>query len=323
MKINKNTNILVTGGSGFIGSAIVEKLCDVCNVTVFDNDFRGKKSRLDKIKSKIYFVKGDIRRLKDLEKAAKNIDVIIHLAYIQGTKNFYKIPYDIIEVATKGIINVLSCMDKFKINNLVLASSSEVYQEAKYIPTNENIELKIPDIHNPRYTYGGGKIISELIAINYTKVRKKNLLIFRPHTVYGPDMGKEHVIPELIEKIRKKIKKDNTINLKIQGSGNETRSFMFIEDFVNGFLKILKKGKKNNIYNIGSDENVSIKYLIKKMEKILKIKINVTPGQLRSGSAKRRCPDISKLLSLGHKNSYKLDEGLKKTIEWYLYNPLN
>ena len=320
MRINHKTRILVTGGSGFIGASIVKKLSKVCSVIVFDNNFRGNKRRLNYIINNVEYIEGDIRNIKDLEKACKNIDIIIHLAYIQGTKNFYTIPYEIIEVATKGIINILSCMTKFKINNLVLASSSEVYQEPKIIPTNENIELTIPDINNPRYTYGGGKIISELMALNYAKHFKKNVIIFRPHNVYGPDMGWDHVIPELTEKIRKKINKSNKFSIKIEGTGNETRSFIHIDDFINGFLLILKKGKKNNIYNIGSNEQVTIKELIKKIEKILRVDIKIIPGKLRKGSAKKRCPDIKKLSKLGHINKINLIDGLKNTIKWYLQN---
>ena len=111
-----------------------------------------------------------------------------------------------------------------KIGELHLASSSEVYQTPKSIPTDEKESLKIPDIYNPRYSYGGGKILTELMGIHYGKKFFNRLIIFRPHNVYGPKMGNEHVIPEFI----KKFKKLKNKNFKIQGSGNEIRSFIFI-----------------------------------------------------------------------------------------------
>ena len=99
--------------------------------------------------------------------------------------------------------------------------------------------LKIPDIYNPRYSYGGGKILTELIGINYGRKYFKKLIIFRPHNVYGPDMGNEHVIPELINRF----KNLKGRNFKIQGTGKEIRSFIYIDDFIDAFNLIIKKGK--------------------------------------------------------------------------------
>ena len=169
----------------------------------------------------------------------KKVDAVIHLAYINGTRYFYEKPDVILDVAIKGLINVFDGCKKYKIKELYLASSSEVYQTPLKIPTDENEMLKIPDIYNPRYSYGGGKILTELMGIHYGKKFFKRLIIFRPHNVYGPNMGNEHVIPEFVKKM-KSIK--NKI-FKIQGSGNEIRSFIYIDDFINAFDLILHKGK--------------------------------------------------------------------------------
>ena len=97
----------------------------------------------------------------------KNINSIIHLAYINGTKYFYEKPELILDVAIKGLVNVFDGCKKFKIRELYLASSSEVYQTPLKVPTSEEEPLKIPDINNPRFSYGGGKILTELMGINY------------------------------------------------------------------------------------------------------------------------------------------------------------
>ena len=154
---------------------------------------------------------------------------------------------------TLSLVNIFDGCKKFKIKELYLASSSEVYQTPLKTPTNENEMLKIPDIFNPRYPYGGGKILTELMGINYGRKFFKKLIIFRPHNVYGPDMGQEHVIPEFIKKMENLKKKF----FKIEGTGKEIRSFIYIEDFVNAFDLILKKGKHLNIYNIGTKEKVT------------------------------------------------------------------
>jgi nucleoside-diphosphate-sugar epimerase len=305
----KNKTFLVTGGTGFLGRHIVEYLLEDSNkVVIFDNEFRGS---IKKIKNKkIKFIRGDIRNKKLFFKSLKSIDAIIHLAYINGTRHFYEKPDLVLDVAIKGLINLFDGCKKFKIKELYLASSSEVYQTPNRIPTNEEEMLKIPNIYNPRYTYGGGKILTELMGINYGKKFFKKLIIFRPHNVYGPEMGNEHVIPEFIDRMKKLKGK----NFKIQGTGNEIRSFIFIKDFISAFKLIHKKGKHLQIYNIGTDQKISIKDLAKKIGKILKKDILIKKSQLKKGSTKIRVPDISKIKHLGFNQNFSLDEGVKEII---------
>ena len=259
-------NILVTGGSGFIGSAIVKYLVKKkYNVVVFDNNSRGRSRRIKDVNNKISFIKGDIRDKKKLLSIKKKIDTIIHLAYINGTKFFYKKPFEILDIAVNGYLNILEFCKIKKVQNLFLASSSEVYQNPIKIPTDENEMLKIPDIHNPRYSYGGGKIFSELYGLYFAKKYLKKFIIFRPHNVYGADMGNDHVIPEFIIRFKKIGKKKNFL---IHGTGNEVRSFIHIDDFINGFDKVFQRGKNSEIYNIGTTEKVKISrlaYLISKI----------------------------------------------------------
>jgi len=309
---------LVTGGLGFIGSAIVKKLSSQkkYEVVVFDN--LSRKNRIfNKIKN-VKYIFGDIRKLEDVNKCFKNkIDAVVHLAYINGTSSFYKIPCDILEVGTKGIINLLDICVKKKNKEFYLASSSEVYHLPHKIPTDESESLKIPDIHNPRYSYSGGKIISELFCIHYGKKFFKKMIIFRPHNVYGPNMGNEHVVPELILKA-KKLKKNKKI-IKIKGKGDETRSFIYIDDFAEAFDLLVKRGKHLNIYNIGNLDQITIKKLLLKIIKILELRAKIVKTKIAEGGTSKRCPNIKKILSLGYKKNYNLDAGLSKTIDWYYY----
>src|SRR5437667_216869 len=120
---------------------------------------------------------------------------------------------------------------------LVRASSSEVYQSPPRVPTDETAPLSVPDPHNPRYSYGGGKIISELMALNYGRRHIPRVLLFRPHNVYGPDMGWEHVVPQLALRVRKLARASaGPVDLPIQGTGKETRAFVHIDDLVKGVL---------------------------------------------------------------------------------------
>jgi len=315
LKKNRKT-FLVTGGTGFIGSNICELLVKKnYKVKIFDNNSRGDLGKIKIIKKKIKFIKGDIRNKSLLNKSLKDTDAVIHLAYVNGTKNFYKDPVKILDIAVKGILNVIDCCIKNNIKELYLASSSEVYQTPEKIPTEENEKLKIPDIYNPRFSYGGGKILTELMGIHYGKKFFKKLIIFRPHNVYGPDMGNDHVIPEFINRLVDLKNKHNKFIIK--GTGNETRSFIFIEDFINAFDLILKRGKHLNIYNIGTSEEVKINKLAFKISKIFGKKITLKKTKIAKGSTKRRCPNISKIKRLGFRQKYNLNLGLKKTINWY------
>ncbi len=193
---------------------------------------------------------------------------------------------------------------------MYLASSSEVYQTPLKTPTTELEMLKVPDVYNPRYSYGVGKILTEVMGINLGRKFFKKLIIFRPHNVYGPNMGNEHVIPEFLSRFKRlKGKK-----FKIQGSGNEVRSFIFIDDFVKAFNLLIKKGKHLNIYNIGTSERITIKKLALTISKILNKKISFKKTPLRKGGTKIRLPDIKKIKKLGFKPEYNVAKGIKKII---------
>ncbi len=304
----KKKNFLVTGGSGFIGAEVCKLLIKLGhNVTILDNNSRGKISRISNFEKKIKFINGDIRDKNKVLKSLRKIDAVIHLAYINGTRFFYEKPEMILDVAIKGLVNIFDGCIKHKIKELYLASSSEVYQTPNKIPTDEYESLKVPDVYNPRYSYGGGKILTELMGINLGKKFFKKLIIFRPHNVYGPDMGNEHVIPEFINRFKKLKGKF----FKIQGVGSETRSFIYIDDFVQAFECILKRGKHLNIYNIGTNEKVTINQLAKKLSKIFEKKILIKKTKLTKGSTKKRLPDIKKIKSIGFKQKIKLENGLK------------
>lgn len=302
-------NILVTGGTGFIGSAICSMLVSKgYKVTIFDNNSRGSIKNINKLK-KVKFIKGDIRNIQHVQKACQNIDTVIHLAAVNGTKYFYEKPDVVLEVAAKGAINIIDSCIKNKIKNLFLASSSEVYHFPKKIPTDEKESIKIPDIMNPRFSYAGGKIFTELMGINFGKFFKK-LIIFRPHNVYGKNMGNEHVVPELISRM----KKNKSNNFFIKGTGKETRAFIYIDDFIKAFEILMKKGKHMQIYNIGTEQMVSIKMLCMILAKILNKKIKIKNKPLAKGGTKARCPNISKIKKLGFSKYILLEDGLRKVI---------
>lgn len=319
----KKKKYLVTGGTGFIGSALVKRLVkEGHKVRVLDNDIRGAAERLKEVADKIELVKADIRDAQAVQSACKDIDSVIHLAYINGTEYFYNMPELVLEVGVKGIVNVIDGCIKENVKELVVASSSEVYQTPQKVPTDETASLIVPDPLNPRYSYGGGKIISELLAINYGRKHFDKVVIFRPHNVYGPDMGWEHVIPQFVLRMKEicKSNKEKKIKFPIKGTGNETRAFVFIDDFVDGLMLALEEGEHLNIYHIGTMEEISIEKVAVEVGKYFGKEIEIIPGEAVKGGTKRRCPDITKLNKLGYEPKVSFEKGLKITAEWYDQN---
>ena len=127
--IKKLGNILITGGTGFVGSYLTKRLVDEgATVRVFDNNSRGSTQRLDEYINKVDFIEGDIRNYDEVLNACKDIDTIFHLAYINGTENFYKVPEIVLDVGVKGAINTIDASLACGVKNYIVTSSSEVYQ---------------------------------------------------------------------------------------------------------------------------------------------------------------------------------------------------
>lgn len=310
----------MTGGTGFLGASLVKRLLREGHaVRILDNDSRGRRNRLTEEEGSIEMIMGDIRVPHVVEQAAKGCSSIIHMAYINGTEFFYTKPELVLEVGVKGMLNVLDACKTHKIDNLVLISSSEVYQKPPSIPTPEDVPLVIPDVHNPRYSYGGGKIISELLALNYGRKDFERVLIIRPHNVFGPDMGWEHVIPQFILRTYDLIQKqpNGPLDFQIQGRGTETRSFVYIDDFIDGLILAINKGEHQEIYHVGTEEEIQIASVAKKIVTAFGREINLQSGPLTEGSVARRCPDISKIKKLGYQPKFSFEEALSPSIDWY------
>jgi nucleoside-diphosphate-sugar epimerase len=317
------SKILVTGGSGFIGSGLVKALVKAGHrVRVLDDNSRGNPRRLNAIEKDIDFIAGDIRDAGTVARAAAGQDEVHHLAFVNGTEFFYSQPELVLDVGVRGMVNVIDACRKNNVGTLVLASSSEVYQTPPKVQTAEDVPLSIPDPLNQRYYYGGGKLISELMAINYGRKFFERVLIFRPHNVYGPDMGWEHVIPQFALRVKKlgPQQPGRRLPFEIQGTGKETRSFCFIDDLVAGVMIMRDKGAHLGIYHVGTTEEVSIADLARRIADLADSEIELIAGAPAPGGTMRRCPDISKLARLGYKPRVPLNDGLEPTVDWYWRN---
>lgn len=313
---------LVTGGAGFIGSALVRRLvAGGHRVRVLDDLSRGSVPRLASVADDVELVSGDVRDPEVVDRACAQIDVVCHLASVNGTEFFYTRPELVLDVGIRGMLNVLDAMERHEVGELFLASSSEVYQTPPVVPTAENAPLSVPDPLNPRYSYAGAKIASELLALNAGLRRIGRVVVFRPHNVYGPDMGWEHVIPQITTRLARRMRgTSGVVRLPIQGTGDETRAFCFVDDLVESVALLIARGEHRTVYHLGTDEEVTIKRLVTEIGGVLGRAVDIEPGVAMSGGTLRRCPDLSRIRLLGYSPRISLRAGLEIAARWYAAN---
>jgi len=312
---------LVTGGSGFIGAYLVRRLvADGWSVSVVDNLARGRTSRLRSVVDQIEWHQADVRDVAAVGEAAAGAEVIFHLAAVNGTENFYNHPDLVLDVGIRGVLAVVEAAARADVPDLVVASSAEVYQTPPKVPTPEDVPLMLPNSLNPRYSYGGSKIITELVAFNYFRDHFRKVQAFRPHNIYGPDMGWKHVLPQFILRGRKLASEygNRPIAFPIQGDGLETRAFCYVDDAVEGIVSMYDKGEHRNVYHIGNPEMVPIRRLVELLADYFEVEFAAEPSELAEGGTRIRCPDISKMIELGFQPRISLAEGMRRTADWYV-----
>ena len=323
--------IIVTGGSGFIGYHLAADLAlDVKNeVTIIDNHARGTADEMFNeliSRDNVIFLKEDLTSKNFYAKLGGRYDEIYHLAAINGTKNFYNRPYEVLRVGILSLMNLLEWCNEENCGSFLFSSSSEAYAgavnnflnyRADYIPSAENIPLVIDDVMNPRWSYGGSKISGELLTINYCRTFKVPFKIVRYHNVYGVRMGYDHVLPEFFKRIYDKVNP-----FPIYG-GNETRAFCAVEDAVKATESVMRSEKCNGeIIHIGnSSREIKIIDLLKLVFDIADYHPQIEIYPAPEGCVMRRCPNTDKLFNLtGFKAEMTLESSLPKMFEWYQKN---
>lgn len=323
--------ILITGGAGFIGYHLAKRLAARGHsITLADNFFRGRRDAdfeaLIK-KPNIKFVEGDLTKPEAWDTLGSGYDEVYHLVGINGTKLFYSIPHEVLRI---GVSTTMNALEWFRTKNkkpnakILYTSSNEAYASALEafgklpLPTPEIVPLVISDTYNPRWSYGGQKLIGELFFIHYAKAYNFRMAIVRPHNFYGPRAGYDHVIPEIIERVSAK-----TEPFTIFGA-DDTRSFCYIDDAVEAIHKVMESKKTDGgTYHIGTKEETQIKHLVEQIFALMgwKPKKIVTKNSLK-GSVKRRLAAVAKIKKdTGWQAKTPLKKGLQKTIEWYLKYP--
>lgn len=304
--------ILVTGGAGFVGSALVRELLKKnVKVVVYDNFLHGSKRNLDEVKSEIVIVPGDILdEWKLLETVTEHkIDYVFHCVGDTYVPIAYDVPKRFFRVNVEGTLNVLMACKLRRFKRMLYVSSTEVYGEA-LTPriTEEHLLL-------PLNTYAVSKLAADRLCFTFFHEHAVPVVVARIFNCYGPRETQPYVIPEIITQLSK----GNTVEL---GNIRAKRDFTYVEDTARALIAVMESDISNGeAVNVGSDALYSVEELAYKIGALMgheKISIKINQDRMRKLDIQVFRCDHSKLTKhTGWEPEISLDEGLKRTIEWF------
>ena len=316
--------VLLTGGRGFLGRYFMQifnllnqkVLKEKVKVIVLDNLITSGKEGAEIPKYEdIEFINHNVIKKFSYE---KNIDYIIHAAGIASPYYYRAYPLETLEVAINGTQNMLE-LALSKSARLTFFSSSEIYgdPDQKNIPTKESYRGNV-SCNGPRACYDESKRVGETLCNIFHNLKGICTNTIRPFNVFGPGMQETdyRVLPNFTSRIK------GNIPLQIYGNGNQTRTFCYITDAMEGFIRVILNGVPGEAYNIGNPEpELSVTELIEKIELILGKKVqyhNVDyPDSYPADEPNRRCPDIQKAkIQIKYKPSIDINDGLRRFIHW-------
>ncbi len=312
-------NILCTGGAGFIGSHLCERLVQEGHRVICFDDFSGLATSYDykwkNIKNVMQdtdhfrLVQGDIRDkgLLHIPFSQEKLDAVIHLAAKTGVRPSVQDPVLHCKVNIVGTVNILRMCVKYGVKNIVFASSSSIYGANSITPFSEDDKAD-----SPISPYAATKKAGENISHVFCKLYALNTICLRPFTVYGPRQRKEMAISSFVKKI------DNGEKIVIFGDGSNSRDYSYVSDVVDGFVLALERKNGFETFNIGGGHSVSLSKLICLIEEKLgkKAEVNYSPMQL--GEVDHTFASVEKAKKiLGYTAKVGIEDGLDSYIEWY------
>lgn len=298
--------VLVTGGAGFIGSHIVDALCEKHEVAVIDDLSTGRIENLRNSKSRITFYKKNILG-RDLKEALKDVEVVFHLAAQVNVRKSVDDPFYDLDVNGKGVLNIVENAENLE-QFIYASSGGAVYGEPKYLPADEHHET------NPISPYGVSKLIGEKYLYCYSHNYGLKVTCLRYANVYGErqdPLGEAGVISIFINRI---LKNKPPI---IFGDGRQTRDYVHVSDIVKANLLAMRK---EGIFNIGTGIETSVNQLADIISKIGGKKIKPVHTEERKGEVRRISLSISKAKKeLKWSPKIELKEGIQRTFEWFKF----
>jgi GDP-L-fucose synthase len=314
----RSKNVLVTGGTGFIGSHVVEKLVKLgARVTVLDRLRDGQIKHIPHLKDKIRLIQGDCADTQDALNACKNQQIVMNLAARVGGIAFNRAHQGMMLHNNLAIeLTMIEAARKAGVERFLVISSACVYPHDAEVPTSETEGFRgEPEPTNGGY--GWAKRMAEKLGEYYAQEFGMKVGVVRPYNAYGPrdhfDPSSSHVIPALIKRVV-----DGENPIVVWGSGKQTRAFLYVEDLADGMIAAIEKYPAPDPVNLGTDEEVSIADLVKKIIRISGSEAVARFDRTKPDGSPRRNSDNAKAKEkIGFVASTPLDVGLKRTINYY------
>ncbi len=317
-----NKKILISGGAGFIGSHLAEKLLkDNKEVFVVDNLSTGRLENIEHLKSNenFHFIKGSVLDEDLMKELIGKVEQIYHLAAAVGVKKILEEPLDCLLTNIKGTEIVLKEAEKRKVKVLI-TSSSEVYGKGDKVPFKEEDDRIYGSVYNNRWIYAFSKGVDEFLGLAYYKEKNVPVIIVRFFNVIGPrQIGRYGmVVPTFIKQALK------GEPITVYGDGNQTRSFADVDDIVKAIIKLIDvKQAEGQVINLGADREISINNLAKKVKELTNSSSKITHIPYNQAypdgfeDLRRRVPDISNAKRMiDYEPKFSLEETIKKIIKY-------
>jgi UDP-glucose 4-epimerase len=315
--------ILITGGAGFIGSHLAERLLDrEDEVYVIDNFSTGRLENIRHLfsESGFHLTVGTILDEKTLEPLVETCDQVYHLAAAVGVRLIIEKPVETIETNILGTEIVLKLANKYK-KKVLVASSSEVYGKGNHVPFTEEDDRTYGSTTKSRWSYASSKVVDEFLAMAYFHEKKLPLVIARLFNTIGPRQTGSYgmVVPSFVQQALL------GHPITVYGDGEQTRSFTYVDDVVYAVLKLMEHPQAvGEVFNVGNTEEVSINNLASLVKKLIESPSQIVHIPYEQAFEKgfedmqRRIPDITKIKKLiGFKPTVSLEESIKRIIEYY------
>jgi nucleoside-diphosphate-sugar epimerase len=308
----KEKRVLVTGGAGFIGSHIVDRLVGLgAKVTVLDNLVTGKRENIKDNLDKIKFIEKDLTDDAVLEEALEDIDLVCHQAALRSVPKSVERPLDYHQVNVTGTLKLFLKAKAKGIKKIVFASSSSVYGERFDFPEKE--------IDNPKPVspYAASKLMGEHYAYLFSRLYGLSVVGLRYFNVFGPRQSLENryavVVPKFIVSLL------NSKSPPIYGDGDQERDFTYIDNVVDAnILSLSKDSLGGEVFNIAGGKPYSVNQLFKTIQELTAKNIKPEYSEPRPGDVRKTCADISKAKELlGWQPKINFKQGLKETVNWF------
>lgn len=320
--------ILVTGGAGFIGSHLAEKLIGQNNeVFVIDNFETGAAKNLEHLKdsSNLHLIQGSVLDEELMAQTVAKADEIYHLAATVGVKKVIQKPLTCLLTNIKGTEIVLREAEKSK-KKVLIASSSEVYGKSRQIPFREDGDRTYGSVDNHRWSYAFSKGVDEFMALSYFREKNLPVVIVRFFNVIGPrQIGKYGmVVPTFVKQALK------NEPITVYGDGSQTRSFCDVLDIVEALMVLMRtKEAEGQVLNVGADKEISMNDLARKVKELASSSSEIIHVPYEQAYSKgfeelqRRVPDISKLRNMiGYEPKISLEQTIERIIRYHKENSL-